>query len=327
MKIAFITEMGFNGKIPATHENMRTEFAWMHALDADHFNVSQLNLIQGYDYIFIIFPKGGVSLNSEGIQLDDKPNRFAQLYSFPYVETLKKTNKKVAYMQEGPSWYVNDFSITDQFNFYNQLAECDSIFTHNEYDRKWYLGLFPGKPIHRMPSLLIEEHLQHITPKPENKAIIGGGFCRWYGGFQSYMIAEEFSCPIHVPSMHNARPMEDQIPNLTHLPYMMWLDWMKNLSTYMYGVHMMPTVAAGTFSLNCAYFGIPCIGNIKVDTQRICHPNLSFEAEDIEEARKAAKLLATQEIFWEDCSTTAKNNYRYHYDIGVYKQHIKNILA
>jgi hypothetical protein len=38
-KIAFLTEMGFVGKIPATHPNMRTEFAWMHALDADHYNI------------------------------------------------------------------------------------------------------------------------------------------------------------------------------------------------------------------------------------------------------------------------------------------------
>ena len=29
MKVAFFTEMGFNGKIPRTHKNMRTEFAWM----------------------------------------------------------------------------------------------------------------------------------------------------------------------------------------------------------------------------------------------------------------------------------------------------------
>jgi len=34
MEIAFFTEMGFNGKVPRTHENMRTEFAWMVALAA-----------------------------------------------------------------------------------------------------------------------------------------------------------------------------------------------------------------------------------------------------------------------------------------------------
>ena len=38
-KIAFLTEMGFVDKVAANHPNMRTEFAWMHALDADHYNI------------------------------------------------------------------------------------------------------------------------------------------------------------------------------------------------------------------------------------------------------------------------------------------------
>jgi tripeptide aminopeptidase len=68
---------------------------------------------------------------------------------------------------------------------------------------------------------------------------------------------------------------------------------MKSLSSFKLGIHMMPTVAAGTFSLNCAYFGIPAIGNIKVDTQRICHPDLSVDVEDMESALKiAAEIIA-----------------------------------
>ena len=35
MDIAFFTEIPFVGKIPHNHPNMRTEFAWMVALDAD----------------------------------------------------------------------------------------------------------------------------------------------------------------------------------------------------------------------------------------------------------------------------------------------------
>ena len=39
MKVAFLTEMEFEGKISDDHPNMRTEFAWMNALEADHFNL------------------------------------------------------------------------------------------------------------------------------------------------------------------------------------------------------------------------------------------------------------------------------------------------
>ena len=40
MKIAFLTEMGFEGKINSNHSNMRTEFAWMYALNADHRHIN-----------------------------------------------------------------------------------------------------------------------------------------------------------------------------------------------------------------------------------------------------------------------------------------------
>ena len=72
---------------------------------------------------------------------------------------------------------------------------------------------------------------------------------------------------------------------------------MSALSTFKYAVHLMPTIAAGTFSLNCAYFGIPCIGNKKVDTQRLCHPELSVDVEDVEKARTLAKMLKEDPLF------------------------------
>ena len=41
MKSVFLSEMGFAGKIPRNHTNMRTEFAWMCALDAEHENIGK----------------------------------------------------------------------------------------------------------------------------------------------------------------------------------------------------------------------------------------------------------------------------------------------
>ena len=42
MKVAFFTEMGFRGRVPRTHTNMRTEFAWMVGSDAEHFNLNDV---------------------------------------------------------------------------------------------------------------------------------------------------------------------------------------------------------------------------------------------------------------------------------------------
>ena len=69
MKIAFLTEMGFEGKISENHSNMRTEFAWMHALDANHHNIQNYNSITGYDVVIILFPQGNVMVDCHGVEI------------------------------------------------------------------------------------------------------------------------------------------------------------------------------------------------------------------------------------------------------------------
>lgn len=324
MKIAFLTEMGFTGKIPADHPNMRTEFAWMYALDATHHNIHDES-VNGYDVVVIIFPKGRVYLSAEGSMLSSYANPVSGLLASGLVERLKLTNKKVAYMQEGPHWWFNDYELVDQINFYNMVMSCDAILAHNTSDVQYYKGLYPNKPVHVMPTLMIDDIVKNIVPQPEDKVIVGGNFARWYGGFESYIVAQTFSLPIWGQTSHAMREGEDQL--IQHLPRVFWTDWMKQLSSFKYAVHLMPTVAAGTFSLNCAYFGIPCIGNGKVDTQRLCHPELSVDISDVEQAQYLAKRLKKDKLFYEHCSKTAKENYTQYYNIELFKQKIFNILS
>jgi len=88
----------------------------------------------------------------------------------------------------------------------------------------------------------------------------------------------------------------------------------------------MPTIAAGTFSLNCAYFGIPCIGNREVDTQKLCHPSLSVDVHDVQRAVELAKQLKEDPGFYEECSYQAKKNYELFYSIDDWKYRMLNIL-
>ena len=85
----------------------------------------------------------------------------------------------------------------------------------------------------------------------------------------------------------------------------------------------MPTIAAGTFSLNCAYFGIPCIGNGLVDTQAYCQPELAIEVQDVMGARLLAKQLVQDKDFYEQCSKEAKENYQKYYALRVWKEQMK----
>ena len=330
MKTAFLSEMGFNGKIPSNHTNMRTEFAWMCALQSDHFNIHQYEQVKEYDVVFIIFPKATVKLNAVGVEMTTPgADKDIGIYSKPIVEVLKKNNNKVCAVQEGPSWFFNEYDMPTQFNFYNHLAECDIIFAHNTYDTHFYKGLFPQTKIHVIPTLMFAD----MTRIPdvimtEDKAIIGGNFCRWYGGFQSYVVASEFNCPIYVPASHCKRKNEEAAPNLHHLPWVMWNEWIIQLSKFKYAVHLMPTIAAGTFSLNCAALGIPCIGNEKVDTQSILFPDLSVDVEDVHQARHLAIQLREDREFYEHVSHYArKTTYGGWYtDQEKWRQHITEVI-
>jgi len=324
MKIAFLTEMGFEGRVQANHSNMRTEFAWMHALGADHRYLYHFEEVQDYDHVFIIFPKGQINYSTIGVKLGDIPNPHSQLLASDWLLKLKTNNKKVYYVQEGPHWMYNELEIADQIHFYNMLALVDGIFAHNYEDQKYYLGLVPNKAVTTIPTLMIEDSIKDVEWKPEDKAIIGGNFARWYGGFESYIVAQEFQVPTWGQTSHAMKALEDQM--IFHLPRVMWTDWMKQLSTFKYAVHLMPTVAAGTFALNCAYLGIPCIGNSKVDTQKICHPRLSVNVEDLKTARHLAKQLKEDKSFYDECSRMAKQSYKEYYSLDFWKDNIKRKL-
>ena len=45
MKIAFLTDLPFTGKVPRNDSNMRTEFAQMCALGTDHYTLYDVDKI------------------------------------------------------------------------------------------------------------------------------------------------------------------------------------------------------------------------------------------------------------------------------------------
>ena len=227
MKIAFFTEGGYQGKVSRNHPNMRTELAWMCTLNADHWNINQIPN-QKYDLGIVIIPK-------KNPQFD--------------LNKIKQHCNKTAVMQEGPNWYWQDYPLQQQIWYFNTIQEADFMFVHNQSDKRYYEGL-TGKECKILPSLMIEDSVNNLPQVERKDVIIGGNFCSWYGGFDSYIIAQEINCPIHIPSMGRKIEGEEQMPGLNHLPYMNWIEWIKTLNNFKYGVHMMRTHAEGTFALN-----------------------------------------------------------------------------
>jgi len=289
MKIAFFTEMNFRGKTPRNHVNMRVEYAWMCALNADHYHVTDTPT-EHYDLGLILTPKKNPELVD--------------------ISRLKQYCDKIGMLQEGPFWYYQDYDLTKQIQYYNNRTSSDIIYTHNHIDKTYYEGLTGHKDIRVIPSLMIEDaiDIDALTPpKYRDEVIIGGNFVSWYGGFDSYIVASEISDKVFAPSMGRKQPGEEQL--ITHLPYLNWRDWITQLSKFKYAVHLMRTHAAGTFALNCAYLGIPCIGYYGLDTQEVCHPNLTVEIGDLVKAKKLINLLKNDSQFYDEQSKTAKQNY------------------
>ena len=229
-----------------------------------------------------------------------------QLIQVDIMKQLKRVCKKVGTMQEGPHWYFQDYTMEQQIWFYNLLAELDFIWCHNEIDLKYYKGL-TDKKCYVNPTLMIEDFIESES-KDRKGVIIGGNMVRWYGGFDSYIIATAFDEDIYAPSMGRKIDREDEM-DINHLPYMTWVEWIRSLSSFKFAVHLMPTWAAGTFTLNCAYWGIPCIGYKGLDTQHL-HPSLSVDYGDLDTAKILAKRLKIDEDFYQKCSTECKNLYR-----------------
>ena len=297
-KFVWFTEGGWTGKVSLDNPNMRNDVSTKYVLGAEHYPIFQIpNVIKRFgkdhfDFAIVTLPKSNID----------------QLVHIDLVSELRKISKKVVSMQEGPHWYFQDYKMEEQIWWYNTLTEFDMLFAHNKKDVKYYEGL-TNKPVHKMPTLMLAERLEIIPRNQWSDAVmIGGNMVRWYGGFDSYIVAQEFDMPIYAPSMGRKIDREEEM-DIKHYPYMTWVEWMNALSEIHVGVHMMPTHAAGTFTLNCAFHGIPCIGYKGLDTQEELHPYLSVNDGDIEKAKYLAKELKNDDGFYKECSVTCRELY------------------
>ena len=289
MKVVFFSESQVSGNIPRTFENARTEYAWMMALNAPHYNINNIPT-EHFNLGIVIIPKNNPQV---------------------VLNKIRKICDKVAVMQEGPHWYFQDYEIDKQFHYYNTLMEADWVYCHNKSDVKYYKGL-GCRDVRVMRSLMIPEDL---IPRNQwgDATIIGGNFVSWYGGFDSYIVAREIGDPIYAPSMGRKQEQEDSIEDIKYMDYMSWRDWIDALSDFNIGIHLMRTHAAGTFAMNCAFHGIPCIGYNGLDTQERCHPNLSVDIGDLQTAVRKAKLLKEDIGYYDACSAQAQKGFSKYY--------------
>ena len=305
MNIGFFSEANYQGKVPRSHNNMRTDVAWVCALDAFHCPISMINTMadNSFDIGVMILPK------------NRKP-----LLDYPLLNEYKRVCKKVTVMQESYYNYWQDSEIAEQIWYFNFLVEMDLIFCHNDVDLKYYQGLTEVRT-ELLPTVMITDN---VRPRDEwgDGVIIGGNWVKDYGGFDSYQVALEITDD--VTSITTGRTKEQEKGLFKHLDWMYWAEWINVLSQYHVGVQL-GTAAAGTFNLNCSFHGIPCIAYSNSNTQRILHPKTTVELGDLVGAKKIARKLKDKD-FYDECMKDTKSNYEKYYSEEKFVKHFNQVV-
>ena len=305
MKIAFFSEAGYTGKVSRDNPNMRTDVAWVCALDATHHPISTIHELpdNSYDVGIMILPK------------NRKP-----LLNYPLLEQYKRVCKKVSIMQESYYNYWQDSSIEEQIWYFNFITEMDLIFCHNDIDLTYYNGLTNVRT-ELLPSLMITDDIVKRSDYGKG-VVIGGNFVWAYGGFDSYQVATEITDDVTAVTTGRMKSEEEGV--LKHIPWVLWKDWINILSQFNVGIQL-GTASAGTFNLNCSFHGIPCIGYSNVNTQKILHPSTTVEVGDIGGAKEIARKLKDDK-FYDKCMKETQRIYENYYSEKQFLKHTSKII-
>ncbi len=310
MNIKYSTsEMGFEGYFPTNYPNLRVLETQLLYLEAYHLPIQKI-LTEGKTYkgsLLYNIGKGGF----EKPYISDLYHNYHNV-----VAQLKEKFEEVYIYQDGEIGWWNQVDTRLQAWWYNQLIASDGILVPNSTDISFYKGLFPDKKIKVIRSVMTDEGLDKTKFKPkENRTIVTGPLTKEYNGFSQLLLAHNLDMPVDIPPMGESRMPKDSwemAPNLgvNYLQYMSWAEWMYNLSRYKIGYMMSAATASGSFALNCAYLGIPCIGDKRADTQSILFPDLAIDVFNNEKALELTFKLKNDLDFYIEVSNKAKRLYK-----------------
>ncbi len=268
IKINIFSINSILGQVPDNFPNMRVEFCWAKAFNANMIPLSRMMEYEGDIAIFILPKK-------------------ERIYDKQILEYKKRYPQcKVGTMQEGPIDYFYNFSVVERMDLFEILDSLDFNLVHNIAD-KWYLQNLVSTPLFVLPSIYDESKISILSHQINQQGIIlSGSMCSWYGGtyivrvLQKHFPEQSITIPIaHPPG--RITPDEKQFlieQGINIQQCLSWTNWITQLQQFKLGINLMPTRAAGTFSLNCAIVGIPCIGFEDLDTQKKYHsPILSID--------------------------------------------------
>tara|TARA_Y100000361_G_scaffold144120_1_gene151888 strand:+ start:2380 stop:3327 length:948 start_codon:yes stop_codon:yes gene_type:complete len=310
MKIGFFSESRYEGKVYRDNPNLRTDQAWSCALEAINTSIINIEHInESYDIGICIIPK-------------EENRQYLSSINYPLIKKLKSVCTKVLVMQESTHWDWQEQDFVTMVWYYNQLVDSDGILCHNDIDVPYFEGI-TGKPAFVLPTLMLEDTIKTSSEKID-KVFVAGNWHTTYRGFDAWVIGREFNLPMTGFKSGKFKENEEQ-NGIEYLPWLKWSEFMVELSKHKYGVQCYQA-SAGQFPLNCAYFGIPCVGYNDVNTQRDLFPDISVDRGDIISARKLVSKLKNDSKFYSDVSSLSRENYQSMYSEKVFLNNWNKIV-
>ena len=275
--------------VPDNFPNMRTEFCWAKCLGAEMWHLDDTHEVTGKaDVNFFILPKNTREYDT-----------------FPLAFKRANPQSKVGIIQEGPIDMWEDWALTDIDNYFSILKSVDFICVHNQYDATYIEGLLNPKKVFVFPTLYDET----VTPKPyslENRqrVIVNGNCSSWYGARYAVEVLLDLGITDIVMTATGRRgEVEEEWcrqKGIAILPWIQWTSWMTVLNSFRLGINLMRTRAAGSFNMNCAVLGIPCIGFSDVDSQSLHRAYITSNKENYRQIRTTIKQMVQNDDIYKE---------------------------
>lgn len=252
-------------------------------------------------------------------------------FATPVHDELNKLNiiKKfiddndVYIIGEGSIWcWMYDWPAPEQELYIELLSKCKGYTVANKFDQD-QIKLFTPNPIIVTPctNKFIEdartelgEYIFLVNPSK--------GYQR---GMMSHKLVYD-SAPknIDVYSLkfnrkpHSGRnislPDSYSMPGFKQLDRMDWERFMAVVYNSRFGVDIHRDFSAGQTTIDFGSLGVPLVGNIKLDAQRLIFPDISFEWNDYENIKKCIYKLSVDNDFCLEIGRKALENTKKYYN-------------
>lgn len=223
---------------------------------------------------------------------------------------------------EGAIWeWTDDWPAPEQELYVDLLSKCKAYACSNEFDAQ-QIKLFSPR------TLITPPCTNHFIKETEinlgDYIFIVNPSKGYQRGMMSHKLVYD-SAPksLNVYSLkfnrtpHKGRtlalPDSYKMPGFQLLDRMNWEKFMAVAYNSRFGVDIHKNFSAGTTSVDFGSVGVPLVGNIKLDAQRVIFPDTSFEYDDYENIKKCINLLSTDDDFCLDVSKKALENTKKYY--------------